>query len=95
MLAGTFVAAGPTIPTVSVTQTDGAAIKASLPANGTVRKNPAHPGMRDGDLEAGIIMHEYGHGVSNRLTGGPGNRPTASAATSRWARAGATTWPSR
>ena len=72
VLAGTFVAAGPTIPTVSVTQTDGAAIKASLPANGTVRKNPAHPGMRDGDLEAGIIMHEYGHGVSNRLTGGPG-----------------------
>ena len=72
VLAGTFVAAGPTIPTVSVTQTDGAAIKASLPTNGTVRKNPAHPGMRDGDLEAGIIMHEYGHGVSNRLTGGPG-----------------------
>ena len=72
VLAGTFVAAGPTIPTVSVTQADGAAIKASLPANGTVRKNPAHPGMRDGDLEAGIIMHEYGHGVSNRLTGGPG-----------------------
>ncbi len=72
VLAGTFVAAGPTIPTVSVTQTDGAAIKASLPANGTVRKNPAHTGIRDGDLEAGIIMHEYGHGVSNRLTGGPG-----------------------
>ena len=79
VLAGTFVAAGPTIPTVSVTQTDGAAIKASLPANGTVRKNPAHTGIRDGDLEAGIIMHEYGHGVSNRLTGGPGSRPTASA----------------
>ena len=28
---------------------------------------------RDGDLDAGIIIHEYGHGVSNRLTGGPGN----------------------
>jgi extracellular elastinolytic metalloproteinase len=27
---------------------------------------------RDGDLEAGIILHEYSHGVSNRLTGGPG-----------------------
>ena len=26
---------------------------------------------RDGDLENGIIVHEYGHGVSNRLTGGP------------------------
>ncbi|KAL1925838.1 uncharacterized protein VTP21DRAFT_721 [Calcarisporiella thermophila] len=28
---------------------------------------------RDGDLEAGIIIHEYAHGISNRLTGGPGN----------------------
>lgn len=29
--------------------------------------------MRDGDLDAGVITHEYGHGVSNRLTGGPSN----------------------
>ena len=73
MLAGTFVAAGPTIPTVSVTQTDGAAIKAfAARATGPSARTLAHPGMRDGDLEAGIIMHEYGHGVSNRLTGGPG-----------------------
>jgi len=28
---------------------------------------------RDGDLEAGIIVHEYGHGISIRLTGGPMN----------------------
>ncbi len=28
---------------------------------------------RDGDLDNGIIVHEYGHGVSNRLTGGPAN----------------------
>lgn len=27
----------------------------------------------DGDLDAGIIVHEYGHGVSTRLTGGPSN----------------------
>jgi len=27
--------------------------------------------VRDGDLDSGIIMHEYGHGISNRLTGGP------------------------
>ena len=65
------------------------------PRDGTVRKNPDHPGIRDGDFENGIICHEYGHGVSNRLTGGPGKPSTASAATSRWARAGATTSPSR
>ncbi|CAG8601888.1 11685_t:CDS:2 [Ambispora leptoticha] len=28
---------------------------------------------RDGDLEAGIIIHEYSHGISTRLTGGPAN----------------------
>ena len=70
ILGGSFNEAPPTVPTVSVTQADGAAIKAALPASGTVRKNPSHPGIRDGDLENGIIIHEYGHGVSNRLTGG-------------------------
>jgi extracellular elastinolytic metalloproteinase len=28
---------------------------------------------RDGDLDSGIIIHEYGHGISIRLTGGPQN----------------------
>ncbi len=27
----------------------------------------------DGDFDNGVILHEYGHGVSNRLTGGPLN----------------------
>lgn len=31
-----------------------------------------NPG-RDSDLDNGVIIHEYGHGVSNRLTGGPAN----------------------
>ena len=34
--------------------------------------NTATP-QRDGDLDNGVIIHEYGHGVSNRLTGGPAN----------------------
>jgi extracellular elastinolytic metalloproteinase len=29
--------------------------------------------QRDGDFENGIIIHEYGHGISNRLVGGPSN----------------------
>ena len=70
-LNGSFVNAPETIPTVSVTQADGTAIKAALPAPGTVRKTPGRPGIRDGDFENGIIYHEYGHGLSNRLTGGP------------------------
>ncbi|HQV38799.1 MAG TPA: M36 family metallopeptidase [Flavobacteriales bacterium] len=28
---------------------------------------------RDGDLDNGVIAHEYGHGISNRLVGGPSN----------------------
>lgn len=28
---------------------------------------------RDSDLDNGVIIHEYGHGVSTRLTGGPSN----------------------
>jgi extracellular elastinolytic metalloproteinase len=71
ILAGSFVNAPETIPTVSVTQANGAAIKAALPADGTVRKTPGRPGIRDGDVENGIIFHEYGHGLSTRLTGGP------------------------
>ncbi|QEL19474.1 M36 family metallopeptidase [Limnoglobus roseus] len=28
---------------------------------------------RDSDFDNGVIAHEYGHGISNRLTGGPAN----------------------
>ncbi len=28
---------------------------------------------RDGDVDNGVIVHEFGHGISNRLTGGPSN----------------------
>ena len=34
--------------------------------------NTAEP-YRDGDLEAGIVIHELSHGLSTRLTGGPAN----------------------
>lgn len=30
-------------------------------------------GNRDGDFDNMVIVHEYGHGISTRLTGGPGN----------------------
>lgn len=37
---------------------------------------------RDGDFDNVIITHEYGHGVSNRLTGGPANSNALNAAQS-------------
>lgn len=33
--------------------------------------NATHRQLIDGDLDAGVIIHEYTHGISNRLTGGP------------------------
>lgn len=73
--AGTVTMAGadPTIviSAVSISLADGNLIKANSPASGTVRRNPATSINRDSDLDAGVIAHEYGHGISNRLTGGP------------------------
>jgi len=60
-----------TIPSVMVSQAAGVTIKAGLPANGKIALDPARSVNRDGDFDAGIIAHEYGHGISNRLTGGP------------------------
>jgi hypothetical protein len=74
ILSGSMTAAPPTIPVASISLADGNAIRAAIaagPTTGMVRKHPSHPGIRDGDFENGIIIHEYGHGVSTRLTGGP------------------------
>ncbi|MEM8994019.1 MAG: M36 family metallopeptidase, partial [Acidobacteriota bacterium] len=60
-----------TIPGVFIGQGDGGDLKAALAA-GTVTGSPASTQPnRDSDLDSLIIVHEYGHGVSNRLTGGP------------------------
>lgn len=64
-----------TIPSVMISQADGLIIKQAM-AIGTV--NATLAGESDEDLldsgfDNGIIAHEYGHGVSNRLTGGPFN----------------------
>jgi extracellular elastinolytic metalloproteinase len=61
------------IPAVTVSGADGQAIRDAVAAGTTAggfAKASSHPGIRDGDFENGIIIHEYGHGVSNRLTGG-------------------------
>ncbi len=59
------------IPTVMIGQADCASIRAEIPSvNATLSLGNA---PRDGDLDNGIIVHEYGHGLSIRLTGGPSN----------------------
>lgn len=63
---------GITIPSVMIAQEDGALIKAAL-LNGAVIVRLQGDGatdQRDSGFDNGIVAHEYGHGVSNRLTGG-------------------------
>jgi hypothetical protein len=66
-----------TIPSVMVSNVDGEAMIAEItgggPFNATlVLPTTVGPDI-DGDLDNGIVAHEFGHGVSNRLTGGPAN----------------------
>ena len=58
-----------TIPAILISQADGAILAAQLAnnINVTLRYNPP----LDGDLDNGVVTHEYTHGISNRLTGGP------------------------
>ncbi len=60
-----------TIPAIMINQADCALIRARLP-NVTVAMK-ATVNLLDGDFDSGIIAHEYGHGITIRLTGGRNN----------------------
>ncbi|MDH3246022.1 MAG: M36 family metallopeptidase, partial [Saprospiraceae bacterium] len=62
-----------TIPALMISQEDGMLIKDSLNTESTVNVTmmPVPLITPDGDFDNGIIVHEFGHGVSVRLTGGP------------------------
>ncbi|WP_347373802.1 T9SS-dependent M36 family metallopeptidase [Aequorivita sp. Q41] len=65
-----------TIPAIMIYESDGNDIIASLlngdSINATLRDDGSGTDnfRRDGDLDNVVIAHEYGHGISNRLTGG-------------------------
>jgi extracellular elastinolytic metalloproteinase len=61
-----------TIPAVMVSQEDGDSLLAHI-AGGESITLPPTPPMLDGDYDDGVIAHEFTHGISNRLTGGPAN----------------------
>lgn len=66
----------PTIPSVMIPDSDCEGIRVALAAGETVTVNLVRPDVsvaRDSDFDNGIIAHEYGHGISNRTVGGPGN----------------------
>lgn len=64
-----------TIPSIMISDVDGAALIAEMATatvNGTIVNNTGNFD-KDGDFDNGIIAHEYGHGISIRLTGGGNN----------------------
>lgn len=60
------------IPSVMISLDDGNLFKANLPLDATIADGTGGAPDRDSDIDNGVIAHEYGHGISNRLTGGPG-----------------------
>jgi len=66
-MGGTFDASI-TIPALMISQTDGATIKTALISGQTINITLT---PMDGDMDNGVMAHEYTHGISNRLTGGP------------------------
>jgi extracellular elastinolytic metalloproteinase len=65
-----------TIPSVMVSSTDGAKIKTAVNNGDTVMATmKGLPVVKayDSDFDNGVIAHEFGHGISIRLTGGPAN----------------------
>jgi extracellular elastinolytic metalloproteinase len=66
------VGAQVTIPSVMIGESNGKRLRQSMAAgtvNLTLQILPVP--SRDSDMDAGVIAHEYGHGISNRLVGGP------------------------
>jgi PKD repeat protein len=62
------------IPALMVSQNDGTIIRSALTGNVNVTINITTAGNYfDSSFDNGVIAHEYGHGISNRLTGGPLN----------------------
>jgi hypothetical protein len=74
-MGGGAVGGSVNIPSIMVNQADGEAMIAALlngdTINGTIVA--AAPYQKDGDFDNGIVGHEYGHGISTRLTGGAAN----------------------
>jgi extracellular elastinolytic metalloproteinase len=65
------------IPVITLTSSDCSKIRGGTSGWQAVIQRSAAENVGadfiDGDLDNGIIAHEFGHGISNRLTGGPAN----------------------
>ena len=62
-----------TIPSVLIPNDEGVYLKgllaAATPVNVTLKYDQNAQPTRDGSFDNGVVIHEYGHGISNRNTG--------------------------
>jgi extracellular elastinolytic metalloproteinase len=65
------------IPSAMVSQATGTTLKGQVGTQATLRTNPS-PLRIDGDVDADVVFHEYGHGLTQRMIGGM-NGPIAGA----------------
>lgn len=73
-MAAGAVGAQVTIPVIAIAKSDADRLRAAANA-GTLqlslnRVSALKPAEVDGDFDNGVVIHEYMHGISNRLTGG-------------------------
>ena len=74
-MGGDTKAPTPSIPAVLIRSSDAAQILQEINRGNAVMANIAYqgkgPALLDGSFDNGVVAHEYAHGISNRLTGGP------------------------
>ena len=71
-MGGDADSVGLRIPSIFISQKDGEKLKIAARAGQEITISASGEVFyRDGDFDNGIIAHEYGHGISTRLTGGP------------------------
>jgi hypothetical protein len=58
------------IPAVMISQNDGTSLKGLASPNATAHKLAVQPLQLDGSVDADIVFHEYGHGLTWRMIGG-------------------------
>ena len=61
------------IPSIFLSGVDGDRVRQALLGGATVTGCANASQDYDGSMDNGIVSHEFGHGISNRLTGGPAN----------------------
>jgi hypothetical protein len=59
------------IPAIFISGVDGFKLRAAIQAGNTLTVNATKGADFDGSFDSGVMSHEFGHGISNRLTGGP------------------------